>query len=115
MERGVNNQDEDEESEVSDEDELSEIRRQRFEKFKNMIRGRIIEIPDSNGFLSVIENNSNCYVFVHIYRDGLEVSGTLNDALLQLAVRFEERAKFYKVQSNILGTSGMFVGFKIYG
>lgn len=110
MERGVNNQEEeDNDEEDSEDDELSRLRRKRYEQLKDMVKGRITEIPNSNEFLSVIENNNNYYVFVHIYRDGMEAVQTLNDALLELAAKFDDRAKFFKVQSTILGTSGMFV------
>uniref|UniRef100_A0A915ESY5 GATOR complex protein NPRL3 n=1 Tax=Ditylenchus dipsaci TaxID=166011 RepID=A0A915ESY5_9BILA len=96
-------------SDSSDDDEdLESIRRRRMQQLKSLSRGRILEIPDAEEFLSVIENNkSSSYLFIHIYRDGLDSCNTLNEALLELTSKFP-RAKFFKVQAHLLGTSGFF-------
>lgn len=85
-----------------------------MEQLRNFCRGRIIEIPDSNEFLSVIENTRKVFVFIHIYRDGLDAVKTLNDALLEMAAKYEKEAKFYKVKASVLGTSGNFVSLCFY-
>ncbi|KAI1715395.1 phosducin domain-containing protein [Ditylenchus destructor] len=90
-----------------DDDELAQIRRQRMEQLKYVSRGRIVEIPNSEEFLSLVEKPGRDWVVIHIYRDGLESCNVLNEALLEMAAK-AKNARFYKVQANILGTSNFF-------
>jgi len=104
------------EAEKEEEAELERIRERRFAQMKSMARGRIMEVPSRFEFLSLIENESRdgTLLFIHIYSDGLEQSMQLNEALLEIAgILCEERrqmsrARFYKVQTKVLGTSQKF-------
>lgn len=84
------------------------------------MKGRILEVPDRFEFLQLIEQQPpNCLLFFHIYADGNEHSERLNEALLELAGHFggndrkgngtKANAKFYKVQTKVLGTTNKFV------
>jgi hypothetical protein len=77
-----------------------------------------MEVPDRFEFLQLIEQQPpSSLLFMHIYADGNEQSQRLNEALLELAGRLCDSsssksnpiAKFYKVQTKVLGTSQKFV------
>lgn len=98
--------------EDDDDDDLVAIRKRRLEQLKCFSRGRIVEIPDAGDFLAVTEGSAvtrGVFAVVHIYRDGLDAVRTVNEALLELAAKHVDSAKFYKVKADVLGTSKNFV------
>ncbi|CAD5225976.1 unnamed protein product [Bursaphelenchus xylophilus] len=94
--------------ESDDEDSLEAIRKRRIEHLKNLNRARIVEIPNKEEFLHVIEStNTVGDAVIHIYRDGLEATQTLNEALLDLAAQ-TKNTRFYKVRANALDMTKQF-------
>lgn len=92
-----------------DEDELEAIRRRRMEHLKNMNQAKIVEIPNKNEFLNVIDYTQNGDIAViHIYRDDMEATQTLNEALMDLAAE-TKRVRYYKVRASALDMTKDFV------
>lgn len=99
----------DQQPEEDDEDILEEIRRRRLEHLQNMNKAKITEISDKEDFLKAIESTHNGVRAVfHIYRDDLEATETLNEALLDLAAQ-TKNCGFFKVQPKVLDMSNRFV------
>lgn len=72
-------------SDNEDEDELEAIRRRRLEHLQNRNNARITEITDKEEFLRVIEaTNNGPRAIIHIYRDDIEATETLNEGYLSL-------------------------------
>lgn len=105
LERGGNH------SSSEEDDDLNQIRKKRLEQMRNASQICIIEINDSSEFLSIIESIKKVFIFIHIYRDGLDSVQTLNDVLLELAIKYKKQIKIYKVKASLLGTSENFVRF----
>ncbi|KAI6194667.1 Phosducin domain-containing protein [Aphelenchoides besseyi] len=102
-------QPEEQKSEEDDEeDELEAIRRRRLEQMQNRNSAKITEIEDKGEFLNLIENTKNGKrVLFHIYRNDLEATETLNEALLDIAAN-SINCGFYKVQPKVLDMSSRF-------
>ncbi|CAD5218496.1 unnamed protein product [Bursaphelenchus okinawaensis] len=91
-----------------DEDALEAIRQKRLEHLKNMNRTRIVELPNKDEFLNVIESTKEMGdVVIHIYRDGLEATQTLNESLLDLASQ-TKNTRYYKVRASVLDLTKQF-------
>lgn len=96
-------------AEDEDEDELAQIRRRRLEHLRNVNRSRITEIPNKDVFLSTIEDTRQGHeAVIHIYRDDMEATQTLNEALLDLASQ-TRNVRFFKVRSSALEMTKQFV------
>ncbi|KAI6228430.1 Phosducin domain-containing protein [Aphelenchoides besseyi] len=102
-------QPEEQNSEENDEeDELEAIRRRRLEQMQNRNSAKITEIEDKGEFLNLIESTKNGKrVLFHIYRNDLEVTETLNEALLDMAAN-SINCGFYKIQPKVLDMSSRF-------
>lgn len=96
-------------SDEEDEDALEAIRRRRLEHLHNRNRAKITEISDKEDFLKAIESTHNgARAVFHIYRDDLEATETLNEALMDLAAQ-TRNCGFFKVQPKVLDMSSRFV------
>ncbi|KAL7072119.1 hypothetical protein ACQ4LE_008342 [Meloidogyne hapla] len=99
------------EEEDEEELELKRIRERRVEQLKSRAKGQILKISDRFEFLDLIEQQSpDNYLFILIHLDGNERCEHLNSALLELSgiLNNQEKMKFYKIESIVLGTSNKF-------
>uniref|UniRef100_A0A914LEX9 Phosducin thioredoxin-like domain-containing protein n=1 Tax=Meloidogyne incognita TaxID=6306 RepID=A0A914LEX9_MELIC len=100
-------EEEDEEEEI----ELKRIRERRVEQLKSRAKGQVVKISDRFEFLNLIEQQSpDDFLFILIHLEGNERCEHLNSALLELSGFFnnQEKMKFYKIESIVLGTTNKF-------
>jgi hypothetical protein len=91
-----------------EDDELAKLRRERYEKMRQLRFGRIEELTDKYQFLNVIDNGiEDELIIIHIYREDLEACTLLHDALLMLSGETKD-AKYYRVKAICLNTSDNF-------
>jgi len=91
-----------------DDNELEEIRKRRLQRIKDMNSAKIIEVTEKRQFLNIIEATAGgTRAIVHLYRDDVEGSKTLNDALLDIAAH-SSNCLFYKIRPSALGMSARF-------
>ncbi|KAI6218175.1 Phosducin domain-containing protein [Aphelenchoides fujianensis] len=92
----------------NEEDELEAIRRRRLEQMQVRNAARIVEIEKKQEFLDAIEaTKGGRRAFIHIYRNDLEVTETLNEALMDMAAQCTG-CSFFKVQPKVLDMSSRF-------
>ncbi|KAI6218235.1 Phosducin domain-containing protein [Aphelenchoides fujianensis] len=90
------------------EDELEAIRRRRLEQMQVRNAARIVEIEEKQEFLDAIEaTKDGRRALIHIYRSDLEVTETLNEALMDMAAQCTG-CSFFKVQPKVLDMSSRF-------
>ncbi|KAI6183772.1 Phosducin domain-containing protein [Aphelenchoides bicaudatus] len=95
-------------SDEDEEDELEAIRKRRMEHLQNRNNARITEIHEKSEFLNIIEATTNgSLAIIHIYRNDLEASDTLNESLMDLAAQ-SKNCGFFKVQAKVLEMSTQF-------
>ncbi|CAK5050305.1 unnamed protein product [Meloidogyne enterolobii] len=100
-------EEEDEEEEI----ELKRIRERRVEQLKSRAKGQVVKISDRFEFLNLIEQQSpDIFLFILIHLEGNERCEHLNFALLELSgiLNNQEKMKFYKIESIVLGTTNKF-------
>ncbi|CAK5085350.1 unnamed protein product [Meloidogyne enterolobii] len=108
LENPPNRQEEDDEEE---EIELKRIRERRVEQLKSRAKGQVVKISDRFEFLNLIEQQSpDAFLFILIHLERNERCEHLNFALLELSgiLNNQEKMKFYKIESIVLGTTNKF-------
>ena len=95
--------------EENEDDELEAIRRRRLEHMQNLNSACITEIHEKAEFLEILEATRNGKrAILHLYRDDMEATETLNEALKDIAASANSCA-FYKVKPAVLEMSDRFV------
>uniref|UniRef100_A0A914L8J1 Phosducin thioredoxin-like domain-containing protein n=1 Tax=Meloidogyne incognita TaxID=6306 RepID=A0A914L8J1_MELIC len=100
-----------EEEDKEEEIELKRIRERRVEQLKSRAKGQVVKISDRFEFLNLIEQQSpDVFLFILIHLEGNERCEHLNFALLELSgiSNNQEKMKFYKIESIVLGTTNKF-------
>nr|CAD2172074.1 unnamed protein product [Meloidogyne enterolobii] len=107
LENPPNRQEEEDEEEI----ELKRIRERRVEQLKSRAKGQVVKISDRFEFLNLIEQQSpDAFLFILIHLERNERCEHLNFALLELSgiLNNQEKMKFYKIESIVLGTTNKF-------